>query len=82
VGQFEKVPLCLCRYATRPRGSCSTREAVTATSPGGSALNSRTRDDPVVVTDPGGVGRRSNIMSALGYAGGRCGGQPDERRIA
>jgi hypothetical protein len=41
------------------------------------------RDDPVVMmTDPGGVGRRSNTMSALRYAGGRGGGQPDERRIA
>jgi hypothetical protein len=40
------------------------------------------RDDPVVVTDPGGVGRRSNTMSALRYTGDRGGGQPDERRIA
>jgi hypothetical protein len=34
------------------------------------------------MSDRGGGGRRSNIMSALRYAGGRGGGQPDERRIA
>jgi hypothetical protein len=72
------LPLCHAHVWELFDQGCGDRDQA----PGVQRLNSPTRDDPVVVTDRGGGGRRSNIMSALRYAGGRGGGQPDERRIA